>query len=165
MSRAAHREMWTTPSRPPRATGLMSHRCLQELRQAPARQAPCRWCDSLLFPDEDTEGQSGRDTGLRPHSSGDGKAMAGNQTRGAQSPSHSSLGLGGRTWCSTAGTLICRLQGTPEGPTPCQGEASLRADAKTSLEQVLWGAKSGQTQVPLALEGEAWAAQRSGTNL
>ena len=53
----------------------------------------------------------------------------------------------------------------PEDLMPCQGETSLHGDAKTSPEWVLQGAKSGQTPVPLALEGEAWAASRSGTNL
>lgn len=77
------RKVWRTPARPPHAMGLRSHRCLQELRRVPARQALPTWCDSLLFSDEDTEGQSGRDTCLRPHSSGNGRAMAGNQTRGA----------------------------------------------------------------------------------
>ena len=33
------RKVWTTPARPPHARGLMSHRCLQELRRVPARQA------------------------------------------------------------------------------------------------------------------------------
>ena len=80
------RKVWTTPARPPHAMGLMSHRCLQELRRVPARQALPTWCDSLLFSDEDTKGQSGRDTCLRPHSSGNGRAVAENQTCGARVP-------------------------------------------------------------------------------
>lgn len=115
------REVWTTPAQPPRATGLMSHRCLRELRRVPARQALPPWCDSLLFPDEDTQGQSGRNTGLRPHSSGDGEAMAGSQTRGAPQSLPFQLGTGWADMMQQSGNLHLPAAGNPRRPDALPG--------------------------------------------
>ena len=101
---------------------------------------------SLLFSDEDTEGQSGRDTCLRPHSSGNGRAMAGNQTRGAPESLPVQRGTGwvgmvqqGRNPHLPAEGNARRPDALPGGDLPPWGCQDLPGVGPAGGQKHLWG--------------------------
>ena len=79
--------------------------------------------------------------------------MAGNQTCGDLESLPFQRGTGWVDMVQQGGNSHLPAAGNAQGPDALPGETSLCGNAKTSPEWVLQGAKSGQIQVPLALEG------------
>lgn len=128
--------------------------------RVPTHQALPPWCDPPHFPDDDTEGQSGRDTCLRPHSSGNGRARIGTQTCRALKSLLLQHGTGWQWGGRNRNPGLPAWSGRPQGARQMalihhQGKISFlrNADASPPRGGPAGGPGHDQSWVPLALGG------------